>query len=283
MRRIRLIHWNAAEARERARILTSMGYATGSALPPVPGLLRAMRKSPPAAVVIDLSRLPSQGRDVALALRHHGATRFVPILFVEGDCEKVAGIRKILPDAVYTSWDNIEQVLPQAIAHPPADPIKPRSALEGYSGTPLIKKLGIKPGFRVALAGAPPDFETTVGPLPEGARYSAMRGRARVDRAAGGRPDGARLPPAAARPDLIIWFTRSRSELERGMKKMAAATRDGAIWIAWPKKTSPLAADHTEREVRAAGLAAGLVDFKVCAIDADWSGLKFTRRKTVRK
>ncbi len=69
--------------------------------------------------------------------------------------------------------------------------------------------------------------------------------------------------------DMTLWFTRSRGDLERGMTRMAQSAGDGRLWIVRPKKTSPLAADHTGDDVRRVGLAAGLVDFKVCAVDED--------------
>ena len=137
--------------------------------------------------------------------------------------------------------------------------VKPSVAAQaGYSGTPLPKKLGIKPNSTTALVGAPQGFRKTLGDLPEGARLrDEFRGE----------------------EELTIWFVRSRAELTRGMKQMAAKRNERKLWIAWPKKTSKLAADFSENDVREAGLAAGLVDFKVCAIDFDWSGLCFSRRK----
>jgi uncharacterized repeat protein (TIGR03917 family) len=126
----------------------------------------------------------------------------------------------------------------------------------GYSGTPLPKKLGIKEGSTVWLAGAvPAGFAATLGELP----------------------DGARLVKSAGDPDLTLFFVRRARDLA---KLPAVAERGGhALWICWPKKTSPLAVDLNEDLVRQAGLDLGLVDYKVCAVDADWSGLKFARRK----
>ncbi|NIM49140.1 MAG: DUF3052 family protein [Gemmatimonadales bacterium] len=198
------------------------------------------------------------GRDVGVAIRHYKATRNVPLVFVGGDPEKVARTKQQLPDAVYTTWNRIRSSLKQAISHPPAEPVAPASVLAGYSGTPLPRKLGIKPSSIVALVGAPAGFEDTLGALPHGV---ALRKR------------------ASSRNDLIIWFTRSRRDLERRIERMAALVGRGGMWITWPKKGSPITSDLTQAEVRKAGLAAGLVDYKVCAIDTTWSGLKFARRK----
>lgn len=128
----------------------------------------------------------------------------------------------------------------------------------GYSGTPLPRKLGIKEGTRVRLVGAPRDFATTLGPLPDGA---SLRRRGEGPR------------------DVTIWFVRRRRVLEDGIAAMAERIASDKLWMVWAKKSSPLATDVSEREIRAAGLAHGLVDFKICAVDQDWSGLCFARRK----
>ena len=167
-------------------------------------------------------------------------------------------LRSLLPDAVCTSGRRIRGAVRRAIARPPRDPVRPTSVLAGYAGTPLPKKLGIKPGSTVRLVGAPRDFDTTLGALPEAVTLRR-------------RGEGPR--------DLTIWFTRRLRELEHGIERMAGRVTTDKLWIVWAKKTSPLAADVSERDVRAAGLDHGLVDFKICAVDADWSGLLFSRRK----
>jgi hypothetical protein len=133
------------------------------------------------------------------------------------------------------------------------------SSTAGYSGTPLVRKLGIKPGARLGLFGAPVGFDQTLGELPDGVT---------ARRRAGG-------PPF----DVIVAFHARRSELERRLPALAAALApDGGLWIAWPKRASGVATDVTEDVVRELGLAAGLVDNKVCAIDEVWSGLRLVYR-----
>jgi hypothetical protein len=257
--RIRLIHWNAGEARERTAMLHAADYTVDARPLRDSASLREIGTRPPDAIVIDLTRLPSHGRDVALGFRSYKATRRVPIVFVEGEAEKVAKIRTLLPDAAFTTWARIRGALKAAIAHPPADPVVPSSNLAGYSGTPLPKKLGIKPRSVVALAGAPNDFEKTLGALPEGATLRRQGSGAR---------------------DLTIWFTASRKNLEGNLARMIAAIARTPMWILWPKQASGVKSDLTQQHVREAGLAAGLVDYKVCAIDATWSGLLFRRRRS---
>ena len=129
----------------------------------------------------------------------------------------------------------------------------------GYSGTPLPQKLGIREGHRVALDHSPSGFEETLGELPEGVRL--------VPSSRGGDFD------------VVLLFVRDLKTLETKLgptiARMAPAT---ALWICWPKKTSPLATDVDENKVRERGLAAGIVDIKVCAVDQDWSGHKFVFR-----
>lgn len=114
--------------------------------PALPFPLQEMRKNPPDAFVIDLCRLPSSGRDLAMALRSYRQTRSVPLVFVDGLQEEVSRILGQLPDAVYTSWENIRTSLRHAIDHPPGRPPVSRNRFEGYAGTLLPKKLGIRKG-----------------------------------------------------------------------------------------------------------------------------------------
>jgi hypothetical protein len=254
--RIRLIHWNATQAKERASKLETSGYDVDSA-PVDAASMKSLRSDPPDLAVIDLSRIPSQGRDVGIWLRKTKATRSVPIVFVDGDAEAVTSARKHLPDATYTSWGRISSALERASVDQPENPIVPKSTMAGYSGTPLPKKLGIKPNSVVALVSAPPDLDATLGDIPEGV---TLRKSARGE------------------CDLALWFTKSRSDLERRVDRMGSFAKDG-LWIIWPKKASGVVTDVSEQVVREAGLAAGLVDYKICAVDETWSGLKFARRR----
>ena len=132
----------------------------------------------------------------------------------------------------------------------------------GYSGTPLPRKLGIGAGARVALIAAPEGFAAVLGALPDGARvHTRLRGRF----------------------DVIVAFTTRRAALERRLPTLRAALEPvGGLWLAWPKRASGVATDLGDNEVRTLGLATGLVDNKVCAIDETWSGLRFVYRRADR-
>lgn len=130
----------------------------------------------------------------------------------------------------------------------------------GYSGTPLAKKLGIKEGHHVALLNAPLGFAATLDELPDEVTLSSSL-------------------RASDNLDVIVFFTKSRAELLKSFAPLAARLEPaGGLWIAWPKKSSGIISDVTENEVRSIGLAAGLVDNKVCAVDDTWSGLRFVIR-----
>jgi hypothetical protein len=131
--------------------------------------------------------------------------------------------------------------------------------MAGYSGTPLPRKLGIKPGHRLAFPGAPPGFAAALGELP--ADVAVVEGDAK-----GGL-------------DVAVFFTKEADELRAAFPAWGPAVAPaGALWIAWPKRASGVATDLSENLVRDIGLAAGMVDVKVCAIDETWSGLKFVYR-----
>jgi hypothetical protein len=129
----------------------------------------------------------------------------------------------------------------------------------GYSGTPLPQKLGIKPDSRLGLLNAPPDFMVTLGELPHGVRVLV----------------GRLHPPV----DVIVAFFTERRQLERRLPGLIGALDPaGGLWIAWPKRASGVETDITEDVVRELGLAEGVVDNKVCAIDDTWSGLRLVIR-----
>jgi CheY-like chemotaxis protein len=252
---VRLIHWNEIEAKEKAGKLRSAGYLVKYDKF-TPALLR--ERENPNAIIIDLSRLPSQGRDVAMALRSYKLTRAIPLIFVDGKAEKAERIRDQIPDAIYANWDHIIERLEDAIKHPPEEVSQTRSRLEGYAGAPLTQKLGIKPGHIVSLVGAPSGFRQTLGELPENV---VLR-------------DGVR-----DQSNLTLWFAKSRRELEERLRRMRVLSKNAGLWIIWPKQTSRVQTDLGQPIVREAGIAAGMVDFKICSIDATWSGLRFTLRE----
>src|SRR5262245_52974041 len=163
---VRLVCWKEDLAQERSRILKQAGIPV-DASPLIPGGgVGQLRAISPAAVLIDLDRLPSHGREVAVAMRQSKATRHIPIVFAGGAEQKVTRIRQELPDAFFTDWKGVVPALKKAIKNPPTQPVQPLSHMQRYAGASLVKKLGFTPGMKAALLGAPEEFVEQLGELP---------------------------------------------------------------------------------------------------------------------
>ena len=137
-----------------------------------------------------------------------------------------------------------------------------KETLAGYSQTPLVKKLGLRPGMRLQVIGAPLDYAVLVENLPAGLQWAAE-----------GETD----------LDFIHLFTRSQAELQDTFPHLAPRlAKSGVLWVSWPKKSSGRQADLDENSIRETGLGNGMVDVKVCSVNQQWSGLKFVFRLKVR-
>ena len=135
--------------------------------------------------------------------------------------------------------------------------------MSGYSWTPLAKKLGIKPGFRIKTFKPPSNYPALLAPLPDDVVIAS-----------------------AARPPVDLWhlFARSRKELATKLPECRKQIRpDGMIWVSWPKKASRVDTDLTEDVIREVAFPLQLVDIKVCAVDETWSGLKLVIRREHRR
>ena len=133
----------------------------------------------------------------------------------------------------------------------------------GYSGRPLAQKLGIRPGSRILLEGAPPNYAAMVAPLPDGVRF---------------------VRNAKEPADLIHFFTTRAAELAKKLPRLRRRIEeDGAIWVSWPKRAAKVPTDVTEDVIRREALLGELVDVKVCAVDEIWSGLKLVVRLKNRR
>jgi hypothetical protein len=135
------------------------------------------------------------------------------------------------------------------------------SGASGYSGTPLPRKLGIRDGGTVCVLGEPVDHAALIAPLPIGAHFES--------------------DPCVA--DVVVFFVVDRTDFEYRIGELGAAVLpDRSLWIAWPKRASGVVTTMTEDVVREIALPRGLVDNKVCAMDAVWSGLRLVWRKELR-
>jgi hypothetical protein len=255
--RVHLVHWDPVEAREYTAALTAAGHAV-TYLPDVTGtpLMRALRAGDAEAFLIDLSRRPSHGREIGMALRSSPATRHRPIVFAGGEPHAVERLKTLLPDAAFTTWGRVTTALPKALKQQPRAPVVPPDAL--YAGRTLGQKLGLATGEVVAVVNAPAGFARLLAPLPAGVRLTAS---------------------PSARAHRFLWFMKSARELDVAIGTLGALAKSQVIWLAWPKTASGVKTDLTGNVVREAALDAGFVDFKICSVDPTWSGLAVKRRR----
>jgi CheY-like chemotaxis protein len=258
-RRIRLVCWNDDLAAERARLLNKAGLDVDASPFDPAGMITRLRENPPAVMLIDLDRLPSHGREVALALRSSKSMRHIPIVFAGGVEEKVARVRAEVSDAIFADWAKVVETVKKAIKNPPVVFVQPIPHMLRYAGSRLAKKLDLKAGTKAALIGAEDGFSELLGDLPEGVELHS-----RITRDT----------------KLVLWFVRSSHEIAAAFELACARMPEScSIWIIYPKKAGRYRVDFNQNDIRLAGLAAGVVDYKICAVDADWSGMKFARRR----
>jgi len=216
----------------------------------------------PAVLVFDLDKLPSTSRVIASLLRDSKSARHIPVLFAGGDPAKLDRVRMEQPNATFAEWEQVPEALDRLLHSAPraAAVLAPRK-LPSHIETPLPRKLGVVTAStdprQVALLAAPDGFIETLGDLPEWVTFAER---------------------ITAKTALALCFVRTPAELAVTVDLLAARLPQGAsAWIVHPKRRHKPAfhQDH----VRDAALAVGLVDYKVCSVDNDWSGLKFAHRK----
>ncbi|MBV9155322.1 MAG: hypothetical protein JO097_03615 [Acidobacteriaceae bacterium] len=258
MARVRLLHWKAAEAALHIDLLRRAGHEIEYDEQFRPALLRGWRESPPEAFVIDLSRLPSHGREIAIALRQSPLTRRIPLVFVDGTKEKVDRIRTELPDASYCSSAKLSVALEQALAHPPDRPVKPVQMMERYGARTAPQKLGIKPGSTLALVNPPRDVMKVLGELPR---------------------DVAVVEGNGAGAAVTLCFVNEAHSVRQSLSKLREMAGQTKLWILWPKGGSTSRGDLTESLVRENAIDLGLVDYKICSVNQMWSAILFALKR----
>jgi hypothetical protein len=254
--RVLVIHRKPAIAAERARRLSFDGLEAAAYPTLGPSSFREIRANPPDAILIDLTELPSYGRIMGVLLREQKGTRNIPLVFLKGDPEKAARVREVLPDAVFATWPNAAPTILRAIERAPK-----QAAAPNVAGIPLAKKLRIAEDSVVALLSAPADVQRILGPLPKGVR----------------------LEKKVANAHLILFFVKSAASLGRALPRLAAEMTPGrTLWVCWPKRTSSTPCDLTLTSIREMVSPYNLVDSKICAIDATWSGTAISKRRSPR-
>jgi len=255
MARVRLVHWKANEAAALLAGLRAAGHTVDYDEKLSSAGFGAIRQSPPDAFVIDLSRLPSHGREVATFVRGLKATRHILIVFVGGLPEKIEAIRKALPDARFSAPGRLRTAVRAALADRPANPVVPPRMMERYASRTAARKLGIREGSRTMLIDPPRNYAAVIGALPEGAVLEET--------------------PGAGCP-VTLWFVEEAPACAGalpGMRRLATRTK---LWILWRK-----GGGITQQFLRESAAAVGLVDYKICSVDATWSAMLYARKRAV--
>jgi len=253
--RVRIIHWKAPLAGPLIETVRAGGHE--AVFDAVRGneITKLIRGNPPDALVFDLNCLPSHSRELAVYLRGTKYARHIPMIFVDGEAEKVEKVRALMPDATYTTIRRVGAAIKKACAKPLRDPVRPPGMEERYKARTLAEKLGIRVGSTVALMDPPRDYATALGELPADAELFEE-------------PEEVQA--------ITLWFVRDPSALQMGVRGMRALATKTKLWIVWRKGTGAL----TDRLVREMANGADLVDYKICAVNAQWSAMAFARRKS---
>jgi CheY-like chemotaxis protein len=256
MARVRIVHWKAPEAGPLVEACRACGFEVEYDDGKFGELAKMIREKPPDALVIDLTFLPSHGREVAISLRRTKYARDIPLVFVDGAREKVDAVRGLLPDATFTSRRQLRAAVKSACAKRVANPVVPPGVMERYGSRTVAQKLGIKAGTTVGVIDAPRDYGAALGALP--ADVEIMED-----------------PPSAQA--VTLWFVRDPRVYRAGMRRMRAIADRTKLWVVWRKgSTNGL----TQYVVRESAIEAGLVDYKICAVNEQWSAMALARRKS---
>jgi len=259
MPRVRVVHWKAAEAEPLLQACRAAGHEVEYEAVDLPATARIIRQTLPEALVIDLTRMPSSGRELAYAIRHTKYTRHIPLIFVDGEPAKVEAIRAQLPDAVFSTQKRVAAGIRAACKQVLTSPATPPTVMERYGSRTTAQKLGIKESSTVALYDAPRDYSSVIGQLPCDVELLE--------------------DPEDIHP-VTLWFVRDPRDYRAELPSKRALAGRSKLWVVWRKNSTT---GLTGNLVREAAIEAGLVDYKICAVDANWSGMVFALRKTQPK
>jgi hypothetical protein len=250
MARIRMLQWRDPEA--LLGVLRKAGHKVDHEVRPT---ITSIRKANPEAIVIDLSITPSRGRDFAVYLRGAKSTRHLPLIFVDGEPEKVQKIKELLPDAVYTTLSQVASATKRAMSKAPAAPVVPPQYMQRWTARTTAQKMGIKEGSRVALLDPPHDYARVLGELPKDVALEE--------------------DPQEVLP-VTIWFVRDPEEYIRALPRKRALAARSKFWVVWPKGQRD---GINQFVIRETALQLGLVDYKICSLNEVWTGMVFAVKK----
>jgi len=255
--RVRLIHWNATEAEPLIALLKRAGHTVDYDAKFTSAMFKEIRTSPPDAMVIDLTRMPSHGRYVAFSMRQSPKTRQVPVVLVDGDPDKVAITKRQVPDMFFTTRAKLLTAIKAAQKQRLANPIAP-GRLFSYHPRTAAQKMGIGKGARIGVIDGPRDYERVIGEVEEGVEF---------------------VEGAQAGCTVLVWFLHDPDAYLEMLPRMRAHLSKMRLWALWRKGGTTKEGAVTPLLIREAAKEFGMIDYKVCSVDKTWSGIALTIKK----
>ncbi len=250
---VALVHWKMAEAKPLITLLERAGYEVHYGGEQKPIRASQLKQFPVVAAIIDLTRMPSYGKYWAAELRAT-SLKHLPIVFVDGEPEKIASVKAALPDAQYSTRARLLEVLKKL--KPVANPVQPSRMMA--STRPNALKMGVKTGMRVAVFDAPAGYAKIIGGLPTGATFEEE----------------------ASDGDVTLWFVRDVDTYLTGLRRMRLLAAKSKLWVLYPKQQKGNTQSISQADVRGSAIAMGLVDYKICSVDETWTGVAFALKKS---
>lgn len=255
MARVRIVHWKEPRVAPLVEACRACGLEVEYDAVRFSDLAKLIRANPPDALVIDLSCLPSHGRESAIYLRRTKYARYLPLVFVDGEPEKVAKVREQLPDATFSGRNQLCSKIKAALSTKIASPVLPPPMEARFALRSVARKLGIKPNSVAALIDPPRNYAAVLGELPEGVELLEN--------------------PASTCP-VTLWFVEDLLDFKARILQLQKIADRTKLWIIWRKGGK---GELTSNLIREGGLEAGLVDYKICSVNEHWSGMAFGRKK----
>jgi hypothetical protein len=254
MARVRIVHWKAEEAQPLIDACRKCGADVEYDAVDFPALAKRIREKPPDIIVFDLMFRPSHSRESAAYLRRTKYARRIPFLFVDGEPGKVETLRALLPDAICVSRRQLGKAIRQASKE--FTPILPPTMEERYATRTVAQKLGIKEGIEAGVIDPPRNYSAVIGELPAKAEL---------------------IEDPESIQSITLWFVTDVRACRAGILRMHSIASRTKLWILWRKGMNDGLTDKLVREI---ANEAGLVDYKICALHEQWSGMAFAQRKS---
>ncbi len=213
----------------------------------------------PSAIIFNLAKRPSTCRDLAIYIRKRKNLRMIPFLFVEGEEEKIKKIKSLFPEDYFCGKDDLNSIIIKILAEPARLFPQPESLFSGYSGRSALEKLDIRRNENICLINVDESFYSIFEENVESYNFGS-----RITR----------------ETKLTLIYLQEEKNVAPFLRYFLDNSRDdSSLWLCWPKKKDKIKTTLSQKFIRDTALGFGLVDYKICSIDNNWSAMKFTRKK----